>query len=180
MKKILLSIGALLVLAIAALLAAAATRPDTFRVERSVTIAATTDKIHPLLNDMQRFNTWNPFNKKDPAMKASYRGPVAGPGAAYDFAGDHNIGKGSIEIVPPRGPDTVSMRLHMIEPMEAFNEIDFRLQPEGGNTTRVTWSMQAPVPFVAKVMHVIFDVEKMVATDFDAGLASLKALAERG
>jgi hypothetical protein len=179
MIKILLTVGAVIVVGIAALMAVASTKPDSFRVERSVTIAATPDKIHPLINDMHRFNTWNPFNKKDPGMKASYRGPAAGPGAAFDFAGDHNIGKGSIEIVAPTGPDTVSMRLHMMEPMEGINQIDFRLQPEGANATRVTWAMQAPVPFVAKVMHVIFDVEKMIATDFDAGLASLKALAER-
>lgn len=179
MIKILLTIVSLIVLALAALMAVASTRPDTFRVERSITIAATPDKIQPLINDMQRFNTWNPFNKKDPSMKASYRGPAAGPGAAYDFSGDHNVGKGSIEIVAPSGPDTVSMRLHMIEPMEGLNNIDFKLQPEGGNATRVTWAMHGPVPFVAKVMHVVFDVDKMIGKDFDAGLASLKAIAER-
>lgn len=178
MKKILLSLGGIAVLALGALLAYAATRPDTFRYERSITIAASPEQIRPLINDMKRFNSWNPYNKKDPAMKATYRGPEAGPGAAYDFAGDHNIGKGTISIVEPSAPDTVTMQLDMVEPMAARNRIDFRLQPKG-NGTEVTWSMQGPTPYVAKVLHTVFDVESMMRKDLDAGLASLKALAER-
>jgi hypothetical protein len=178
MSKILLSAGVLIVLALGALFAYAATRPDIFRVERSVTIAATPDKIRPLINDIHAFNSWNPYNKKDPAMKASYRGPQAGPGAAYDFDGNGNVGKGSIQIVEPSGPNTVSMQLHMTAPMEGRNLIDFRLQPEGQGT-RVTWSMHGPTPYIAKVLHVVFDMDKMIGQDFDSGLASLKALAEK-
>jgi len=178
MKTILLSTGVLIVAAIAGLLAYATTRPDVFRVERSVSIAASPDKIRPLINDMHAFNSWNPYNRKDPAMKSTYRGPQAGPGAAYDFDGNGEVGKGSLQIIEPSGPDTVSMQLNMIAPMEGRNLIDFRLRPEGQGT-RVTWSMHGPTPYVAKVLHVIFDMDKMIGRDFDSGLASLKALAEK-
>jgi hypothetical protein len=178
-KTLLLAALGVAALGIAALLTYAATRPDMFRVERSVTIAAAPETIHPLINDMQRFNTWNPFNKKDPSMKGSYRGPTAGPGAAYDFEGNGNVGKGSVQIVEPTGPSRVSMKLDMTAPMEAHNRIDFTLVPQGANRTQVTWAMQGPSPFIGKVMGVIFDMDKMVGGDFDAGLASLKALAEQ-
>jgi hypothetical protein len=39
--------------------------------------------------------------------------------------------------------------------------------------------MQGPVPYLAKIMHVFFDVDKMVGGDFEAGLAKLKAVAEK-
>lgn len=178
MKTLLLSVGGLALLALAALLAYAATRPDMFRFERSVTIAASPEQIHPLINDMRRFNTWNPYNRKDPAMKGSYRGPEAGPGAAFDFDGNHNIGKGTISIVEPSGPNTVNMQLDMREPMNARNQIEFRLRPQGGST-EVTWSLQGPTPYIAKVMHIVLDVEGMMRRDLDTGLAALKALAER-
>ncbi|HEY0818808.1 MAG TPA: SRPBCC family protein [Rhizobacter sp.] len=178
MAKILITLGVVLVLALATLLAYAATRPDNFRFERSITIAASPDKVRPLINDIARFNTWNPYNKKDPAMKSRYHGPHAGPGAAYDFEGNGDVGKGTIRIVEPTGPDTVSMQLDMSEPMQARNFIDFTLQPLGGGT-RVTWAMHGPSPFIAKVMHLVIDMDKMLGRDFDAGLADLKALAER-
>ena len=178
MGKILVSAAVVLVLALAVLLAYAATRPDTFRFERSVTISAAPEKIRPLINDIRQFNTWNPFNKKDPAMKAAYRGPQAGPGAAYDFDGNGNVGKGTIQIIEPSGPDTVSMKLDMLSPMEGHNLIDFKLQPHGSGT-QVTWAMHGPTPYVAKVLHVVVNMDKMLGRDFEAGLADLKALAER-
>ena len=69
--------------ALVVLLIYAATRPDTFRVERSERIKAQPDKIFALINDLHRFNTWNPYEKKDPAIKGQYGGSASGPGASY-------------------------------------------------------------------------------------------------
>lgn len=178
MAKTFITLAVILVLALATLLAVAARKPDTFRFERSITIAASPEKIHPLINDLQRFNGWNPYNKKDPAMKTAYRGPQAGPGAAYDFDGNGSVGKGTIQIIEPSAPNTVSMTLDMRAPMEGHNLIDFTLRPQGSGT-QVTWAMHGPTPFLGKVMHTIFNMDKMLGTDFEAGLADLKTLAER-
>jgi len=164
--------------ALAALLLYAATRPDTMKIERSVRIQANADRIKPLINDMQRFNSWNPFTRKDPAMKGNYRGPASGPGAAYDFDGNKNVGKGSIQIVEPTGPGRVSMTLDMTAPMACHNLIDFSLAPQGA-ATDVTWTMTGPCPFLGKLMGVVFNMDKMVGRDFENGLASLKTLAEQ-
>jgi hypothetical protein len=173
------ALALIVAVAIAALLLYAASRPDVIRIERSVHIAAPSERIRPLIDDMQLFNTWNPYNRKDPLMKASYRGPGSGPGAAYDFDGNKNVGKGSIQITEPSGPDRVSMRLDMTAPMACHNAIDFILAPQGDTTTQVTWAMQGPCPFMGKLMGVIFNMDKMVGRDFESGLASLKTLAER-
>jgi len=55
-------------------------RPDSFQVRRSATINAAPEKIFPLINDLHRFNSWNPFEKKDPNLKRSYSGPESGKG----------------------------------------------------------------------------------------------------
>ena len=65
--------------ALALLLIYAATRPDTFRVERSERIKASPAKIFALINDMHSFNSWNPYVKKDPAIKGQYAGSTSGP-----------------------------------------------------------------------------------------------------
>lgn len=165
--------------AIALLLLYAATRPDTMRIERSVRIDAGADRIHPLINDMRHFNIWNPYNHKDPTMKASYTGPEAGPGASYAFDGNKNVGKGSIQIIEPAAPDVVRMRLDMTAPMACHNLIDFTLAPLTPHTTQVTWAMTGPCPFIGKLMGVVFNMDKMVGRDFETGLTSLKKLAEQ-
>jgi carbon monoxide dehydrogenase subunit G len=171
------TIALLLVAAVVLLLALAATRPDTFSVQRSARIQAPADQVHALINDLHRFNRWNPYEKKDPNLKGSYSGPAAGPGATYAFEGNKNVGKGSLRIVDSQ-PGQVTMELHMIEPMEGRNTVRFTLVPQGG-ATEVTWAMQGASPFIGKLMGLVFDMDKMIGGDFEAGLAALKTLAEQ-
>jgi hypothetical protein len=171
-KSTLLVVAAL----IAVLLIYAGTRPDTFRVERSARIQAPPERLHALINDMHAFNTWNPYARKDPAMKGSYTGPASGTGAAYAWESDE-VGTGSLQIIDSPAPGAVAMRLDFIKPFEAHNTAAFTIQPDAG-ATRVTWAMHGPVPYVGKVMHLFFDMDKMVGKDFEDGLANLKTLAE--
>jgi hypothetical protein len=177
MFKILTIGAAVIAVIIAVVLAYAATRPDRFQVRRSTSITASADKIFPLINDLRAFNTWNPFDKKDPNIKGTYSGPSSGKGASYGFEST-KAGTGSIEIVDIAPASRVTMRLIMIKPIAADNRVEFTLEPQGG-TTRVTWEMDGEAPFVGKVIHLIFNMDKMVGKDFEAGLADLKALAER-
>lgn len=177
-RRIVWTVVGLVVGLIAALLVYAATRPDTFAVERRVVVRAPLAKIHPLIDDLRLFNTWNPFIRKDPAIKGSYRGPASGPGAGYDFTGNGDVGQGSIEVVEPASPTLVTMKLDMIEPFEGHNIVEFKLRPEG-DATEVTWAMHGPSPFLARLAGLVFDMDRMIGTDFDAGLAELKRLAER-
>lgn len=174
LKKILIVVAVLL----AGLLLLPLTQPDTFIVQRSRQIQAPPEKLHALINDMRAFNRWNPYEKKDPAMQSSYSGPAAGPGARYDFRGNGEVGVGSLTITAST-PQQIAMRLDMSAPMEAHNDISFTLAPKAGGT-EVTWAMRGDCPYIAKLMGLFFDMDAMIGRDFEAGLASLQQLAERG
>jgi hypothetical protein len=171
-------IALLVLVAIAAALIAAARRPDIFRVKRSVLIQAPAGKIYPLISDLRRFNGWNPYAKKDPAIRSEYRGPDNEPGATFHFDGNRNVGKGSISIVDVSAPNKVTMSLDMTAPFDCHYLIEFSLIP-AGTSTEVTWSMQGRSPFFAKLMGLFCNMENMVGRDFETGLADLKAQAER-
>jgi len=172
------TIAIIVVLLIVGVLLFATTRPDTFRVQRAASIKAPPEKIFPLINDLQRFGAWNPFAKKDPGIKESYSGPASGKGAVCTFDGNKDVGKGSLEITDSASPNKVSMRLHMIEPFEADNNIEFTLEPRG-ELTNVTWAMEGKSPYLAKIIQLFFNMDRMIGRDFEAGLAGLKAVAER-
>ena len=176
-KNTLLVVVGLLVLAVLVIALIASQRPDTFRVSRSATIAAPAEKIFSMINDIREFDTWNPYSRKDPQMKSSNSGPASGPGARSDFDGK-KAGTGSLEIVQATLPSEVKMRLNMTAPFKGDNTVIFTLAPQG-NATQTTWAMEGFAPFVARFMGVIFNMDKMVGADFEAGLASLKARAEK-
>src|SRR6266571_7665887 len=93
-KTISLVVGVL----IAAVLIFAATRPDTFRVQRAATIKAPPEKIAAVLSDFRGWEAWSPWEKMDPAMKRSYSGAPKGKGAVYAWEGNSEVGQGRMEI----------------------------------------------------------------------------------
>lgn len=156
----------------------ASTRPDTFAISRSLTIKAPPEKIYPLINDLSAFNRWNPFALEDPNAKMSYSGPAAGKGAGYAWHGNSNAGKGTVEITDSTPASRVSMRLDMVEPLEAHNRIEFTLDAKNGGT-QVTWAMSGGQPLIVKIFGLFVDCDRMVGGQFEKGLQSLKSLAEQ-
>ena len=174
----LLIVGAAVFVALAVLIFAyALTQPDRFEVRRSTDVAASAEAIFPLINNLRSFKTWNPFDKRDPNIKGTYAGPDSGSGASYAFE-SRVSGTGRVEIVEALPSSKVIMRLTMIKPIAADNRVAFTLQPEG-DTTRVTWAMDGEVPFVGKIIHLVCSMDKMVGGEFEAGLADLRAMAEK-
>jgi hypothetical protein len=178
LKTILLTIAALLATGIVAVLILAALKPDTFQVQRSIAINAPPERIYPLIADFKAWGAWSPWEKKDPAMKRSYSGSETGVGARYAWDGDRNVGQGSMEITEANAPTRLGLNLDFLKPFEAHNKVVFALQPQGPGTN-VTWTMTGPVPFFAKIIHVVMNMDRMVGGDFEAGLKDLKAQAER-
>ncbi len=166
------------VVLIAAVLGFAATKPDTFRVQRTTSMNAPPEKIFPLINDLHNWDSWSPYVKKDPAMKKTHSGAPSGKGAVYEWDGNNDVGKGRMQITDASAPNRISMSLDFEKPFKAHNIVDFSLEPKG-STTNVTWDMHGPAPFVSKIMQVFIDMDSMVGKDFEAGLVNLKALVEK-
>jgi uncharacterized protein YndB with AHSA1/START domain len=177
-KRIAISVAALLGIAVAVVLVIAATKPDTFRVQRTASIKAPPERIFALINDFRGWGAWSPYEKKDPAMKRTYSGAATGKGSVYEWDGDQTVGAGRMEITDAAPPSKVTLDLDMIKPFEAHNVVEFTLESKG-ETTNVAWTMNGHTPYIAKIVHVFFDMDSMVGKDFETGLANLKALAEK-
>ena len=173
------TIAAIIVLAVAAIVILAATKPDMLRVERKASMQATPDKIFPLINDFHNWPSWSPYEKLDPQMRRTLSGAPNGKGAVYEWAGERKVGQGRMEITDTAPPSRVTIKLDFIEPFEGHNTAEFLLEPKGGDVTEVTWVMQGPCPYIAKVMSVFVNMDKMIGKDFEAGLANLRTIAEK-
>lgn len=176
-KIAVLVVGAVGLLLVTGVLVAASTKPDSFEVRRSIRIQAPPDEIHPRINDLHAFTEWSPYEKLDPNMTRTFSGPSSGPGATYAWSGDGNIGEGSMEITDSK-PSQITIALKFLRPFECHNTVDFLLEP-AGDATNVTWRLSGPSPLMSKVMQLFCDMDAMCGPQFEEGLASLKALAEK-
>jgi hypothetical protein len=161
---------------VAGMLIYAWTRPNSFRVQRSVAIKAPPARIAALIDDFHAWTRWSPWEKRDPNLKRTYGATAKGKGATYAWQGNKNVGSGSMEILEA-SPQKVLVKLDFLKPFEAHNTAEFTLVP-AGDATNVTWAMYGS-PFVSKLMGVFMNFDTMIGKDFEAGLASLKAAAEK-
>jgi hypothetical protein len=173
LKKILIGLGALLAL----LSIVIARQPATFHVERSITMAAPPDAAFAQVNDFHAWGAWSPWEKLDPGMKRSYEGAAAGVGAKYAWVGNEDVGEGRMTVEKSDPGKLVGIKLEFLKPFEATNTATFTFEktPAGNKTT---WAMDGHKNFISKAMGLIMDMDKMIGSDFERGLASLKAAAE--
>jgi hypothetical protein len=174
LKKVLLGLAGL----VAAFLIFAATRPDTYHVERSTKIAASADTIFAEVNDFRAFPAWSPWQKRDPAMKTTISTPSTGVGATYAWEGNKEVGKGKMTLTESQAPTHTKERLEFLEPFASVADTGFNIKPEGAGASTITWYMDGKSNFMGKVMGVFMDMDKMIGKDFEEGLTNLKKIAE--
>jgi hypothetical protein len=166
-----------LVVIVVGLAAVIALQPAAYRVSRSATIAAPAPVVFAQVNDFHRWAAWSPWEKIDPAMKRTYEGPPAGVGASYTWAGKGEVGEGRMTIVESRPSDLIQVKLEFVKPFAGTSVAEFSFKPEGDRTL-VTWSMTGDKNFIAKAIHLVMSMDRMIGDQFDKGLAAMKTVAE--
>jgi hypothetical protein len=150
-------------------------RPDEFVISRSALIAASPDRVFSHVNELKKWEDWSPWAKIDPNAKSTFEGPAAGIGSSMAWDGNNKVGAGKMTIVESQPSSLVGIRLEFLRPFQATNAAEFNFRPDAAQTL-VTWSMTGKNNFFFKVF---MDCDAMVGKDFEKGLASLKAVAEK-
>lgn len=172
-KKVALALAVVL----GVLILVVATRPSTFRVERSLTMAATAELPFGVVNDFHQWHHWSPWDALDPKMEKSFSGAYAGPGGVYSWSGNDQVGKGKMTNLEAKPYESVRIRLEFLEPWPSTATTTFLFEPAPEGVT-VRWVMEGENDFMGKAMSLLMDMDAMIGRDFEKGLASMKALVE--
>lgn len=154
-----------------------AMRPSEFRIERSAAIPGPASEVFAQVNDFHNWGAWSPWEKLDPAMKKTHEGAPAGIGSIYSWVGNKQVGEGRMTITESRPNEFIRIKLEFMRPFTATNTADFAFAPKNGHTG-VTWSMAGKNNFMLKAFGLFMNMDKMIGSDFEKGLASMKAVVE--
>ena len=150
--------------------------PSTFSVQRSTEIRASANKIYNYVVEPKQWAKWSVWNQRDPDMKITYSGPPFGMGSKWAWQ-SKTEGTGSMEFTRVE-PD------RLVEYSLLFPDFGMRstgvlkLEP-AGSATRVTWTNSGDVGGNPLKHYLTLMMDRWVGPDFEAGLANLKALAEK-
>jgi hypothetical protein len=173
LKKILIALAAIVVVFVVVV----AMQPSEFRIARTATISARAPAVFAQVNDFHSWEEWSPWAKLDPAAKTTFEGPSAGAGAIFRWAGNKEVGEGSMTITESRPSDLIRIKLEFLKPFAATNTAEFTFKPEGDQTA-VTWSMAGQNNFIGKAFCLFMDRDKMVGGKFEEGLARMRSVVE--
>src|SRR3954463_13022421 len=125
LKKIGIALGVLVV----ALLGLIATRPATYRVTRSASIAAPPSIASAQVAGFHRWEAGSPWAKLDPDMLSSYAGRDGTVGASYEWKGNDKVGEGRMTLVEARPGQLVAIRLDFLKPWTSTSATRFEFAP---------------------------------------------------
>ena len=75
--------------------------------------------------------------------------------------------------------DRIRVDLEFVKPFAGTSVAEFTFRPEGDRTV-VIWSMTGDKNFIAKAIHLVMNMDRMIGDQFDKGLAAMKTVAEAG
>ncbi len=154
--------------AIVVLVFVVALQSSEFRVTRTATISAPVAVVFAQVNDLHKWEAWSPWAKLDPAAKTTYEGRETGVGACFRWAGNNQIGAGSMTILESRTGNFIQFPLEFLRPFKATNTAEFNFKSEGSQTT-VTWSMFGRNNFMGRAVGLVMNCDKMVGGQFERG-----------
>jgi hypothetical protein len=154
-----------------------ASRPTDFSYQRKATITAQPSAVFPHVNDLHKWQVWSPWAKKDPAAKTTFEGPPAGVGSSMSWAGNNDVGEGTMTVIESKPNESVTFKLEFRKPFVGTNLAEFTFKPEA-DKTQVVWTMTGKNNFFSKAFGLFVDCDKMIGDDFEKGLADLKKIVE--
>ena len=174
----LLKIAIFVLVVIVTLLVIAATRPNSFRVERSITIHASPERVFSFINDLHSWEAWSGDNEGDGTVQKIFSGPASGTGAMAEWHGSSRTGAAKMIITESVVPSKVSVNVDWTKPFEAHNLNEFTIYSQGGET-KVVWSIQASNLYVMKVVGVFVNMESAFGKHMESSLKNLKRVVEK-
>ena len=178
-KKILLTVAALIVLLIAAVVILAfAVSPD-YKVEREITIERPKSDVFDYVKNLKNQDTWGPWTKKDPAIQQEFRGNDGYVGFVSAWKSDNTeVGEGEQEIKNVTDGSRLDTEIRFKKPFQSTSQAFITTEATGSNTTRVRWGFTGSMPRPMNLFMLVIDMDKEVGKDFDEGLSNLKRILE--
>ena len=80
-------------------------------------------------------------------------------------------------LTESRPSDLIRIKMEFLKPFAGTSTAEFTFRPDGDHTV-VTWSMEGRNNFMAKAIHLVMNMDRMIGGQFEKGLAQMKAVAE--
>ncbi len=136
MKKLLIGLLVLILIAIGI----GFVLPTDYRIEESVTIKTSTEKVHALVGDLTMWEKWAPWYEADPSIVNTFGDKTTGVGASQSWTSDSGDGELTFTRCDPATGVAYDMAFIM-EGTRAPARCEMNYEAKGTDT-KVIWTME--------------------------------------
>ncbi|MGD9630770.1 MAG: SRPBCC family protein [Pyrinomonadaceae bacterium] len=178
-KKLLIAIGVVVVLLIAAVAAAVFMTPTDFAVEREIVINKPREEVFNYVKNVRSQSEWGPWFKREPTMKQEFRGTDGEVGFVAYWKGEtDDTGEGEQEIKRIVPNERLETELRFMKPFESTADTYLTTEDAGDGKTKVKWGFTGAMPRPMNLMLLVVDMDSAIGKDYQDGLNSLKQIME--
>ncbi len=148
--------------------------PTGYEVSRTTVINAEPEKIHLYVNDLNKWDTWEPWRDEDPSLVITIGDKTSGVGANQSWVGKD--GNGSLTFTQSSPQKGIEYELQFNDGMykcAAALQYDKK-----GENTEVLWTMTGDMSFPVVGGYLALMMDSMAGPMFEQGLDKLKKVAE--
>jgi len=160
---------------LAIVLIAAAILPKDFKVERTIIIEQTVDKVYNYLRFLKHQEEYGVWYQMDKNMKKTYKGTDGKEGFISSWESkNEDVGAGSQEIVKLVDNKEILTKLRFTKPFESESYSYFHTISVSESKTKIVWGLKGSFPYPMNLMLLFMDMDKALGKDLDGGMAGLK------
>jgi uncharacterized protein YndB with AHSA1/START domain len=150
-------------------------------IERSITINRSPMDVYEYVRFLKNSDHYNKWVMSDPNKKTVFTGTDGTLGFIYAWDSENkNAGKGEQEIKKLTDNEYVEWEIRFVKPFESVSSSYMKLSPASGNQTLVTWTFENLLDkYLMRLMHVAFNLKKLLGRDMLVSLNNLKAILEK-
>jgi len=173
---ILIVIAAIIII----ILVAAASSSKEYVIERNTIINKPKQDVFNYAKYLKNADQYNKWVMIDPNLRKDYEGTDGTVGSIYYWNSDNKqVGKGEQEIIKITEGERIDYEIRFIKPFVGTSFAYITTESVSSNQTKVTWVFKGVRNYTMKIVHMVFNLKKVLGNDLQTSLSNLKNVLEK-
>lgn len=148
-----------------------------YHVEREIIVHQPQQTVFDYIRFLKNQEHYSKWVMMDPNMKKTYTGTDGAVGFIYAWDGNKAAGKGAQEIIKINEGEGIDVEVRFIKPFAGTAFTPITTYAVSADQTRVKWEMKGKSPYPLNLTNLF--VDKMLGTDLESSLLTLKGILEK-
>jgi uncharacterized protein YndB with AHSA1/START domain len=151
-----------------------------YTIETNIVINKPKQEVFDYIKRLKNQDHYSKWVMTDPGMDKQFIGTDGTPGFIYAWESQNKqVGQGAQEIKTIADGESIDCEVRFIKPFQGTSHTSFLTKAITPEQTNVTWLFKGTKNYMMKVIHILFNLQKVLKKDMEISLNNLKNILEQ-